>query len=124
MELMELSKLVDDYVEKREERLAADRKANALKKQETHMADRLIQVMRENDTRWCAGHTHRVQMNLSSKPVASDWEALYGYMKEHDAMDLVQKRLHESAIALRVEEGEEIPGIEYNEVTKLSIGKL
>ena len=124
MELIELSALVDAFDVQRKERLAADKVAKALKRDEEEMSQRLIAVMYENEAHFAAGKNVRVKLNVTSKPVANDWQKVYDYMMENDAMDLVQKRLHHSAIDDRIEEGEEIPGIEFVQVNKLSIGKL
>ena len=124
MELMELSALVDEYDSLRNERLAADKVAALLKKRESAVAERLIEEMCAQDTFFCASKSRRVKMTPISKPKAVDWGIIYAYMKENDAMDLVQRRLHETAINDRIEEGEEIPGIQFIQVNKLSIGNI
>ena len=124
MELIELSVLVDNFDRKRTERLDADKVAKSLKQDEDDMSSRIIAVLYENDTYFAAGKRVRVKLNVTTKPVATDWSVIYDYMVENDAMDLVQKRLHHAAINDRLDEGEEVPGIEFVEVTKLSIGKI
>ena len=124
MELIELSALVDAFDLQRKSRLAADKVAKELKRQEEDMQQRLITILYENDSYFASGKNVRVKLNVTSKPVANDWQKVYAYMKENDAMDLVQKRLHYSAIDDRIENGEEIPGIEFVQINKLSIGKI
>ena len=124
MELMELTALVDQYDAARDQRLAADKEAAFLKREENELADRLITEMYSNETFYCAGHTKRVKMTPVQKPKVTDWPALHEYMVKNDAMDLMQKRLHEGALADRLEDGEKIPGFEYVQVNKLSIGKI
>ena len=124
MELIELSVLVDNFDRKRTERLDADKVAKSLKQDEDDKSNRIIAVLYENDTYFAAGKRVRVKLNVTTKPVATDWSVIYDYMVEKDAMDLVQKRLNHAAINDRLEEGEEVPGIEFVEVTKLSIGKI
>lgn len=38
-----------------------------------------------------------------------DWPSYWGYMKEHDRFDLVEKRVAQGAINKMLEEGEELP---------------
>jgi len=124
MELAELSHKVELFVAKRDERLAADKEARRLKAQEDSLAEELISEMRRNETYFCAGTTHRVKLNPSTRYRVADWPAYYQYMLDHEAMDLLQKRIHESALNDRLEDGEQIPGLEQVEVVKLSIGKI
>lgn len=124
MELIELSVMVDEFDSTRTRRLDADKTAKAIKKEEDELSRRIIAVLYENDTYFAAGKRVRVKLNVTTRPVATDWQVVYDYMVVNDAMDLVQKRLHYAAIDDRIENGEEIPGIEFVEVTKLSIGKI
>jgi len=124
MELAELAVLVDDFTAANQERLAADKVAKELKKVETALHDRIIAELIRNEARMCAGQTKRVTLQTVSKPQAVDWPAIHEYMVSHDAMDLLQRRLAVGAIDDRIEEGEEIPGIEFIQVNKLSVAKL
>ena len=124
MELAELSKLVDQFNEARTNRLAADKEARALKSSETRLKEQIIHEMLDQDCGFAAGLAIRVKLQTKSKPQAADWSLVHQYMVENDAMDLMQRRLHEGAIKLRLEDGVEIPGIEFYEVTDLSVAKL
>jgi len=116
--------LTDTFIAAREERLAADRAAKAYKKLEDSLGDRLISVCHENDTKFIGGTTHKVTLNTVTKPIVADWPEMYLYMVENDAMDLVQKRVHEGAVSLRLEDGEEMPFIEHIVKSKLSVSKI
>ena len=124
MELAELGKLVDDFNVARNLRLAADKDAKRLKSIEVEMKDRILGEMIEQQVGFAAGMDIRVKRKTVNKPQAADWDQVYKYMVENDAMDLVQKRLHERAVNDRFEDGITIPGIEFYEVNDLSIGKL
>tara|TARA_R110000737_G_scaffold41837_2_gene62526 strand:+ start:1216 stop:1590 length:375 start_codon:yes stop_codon:yes gene_type:complete len=124
MELAELGAMVDKFNVLYRERLAADKVAAALKKTENGLKERIIAILIDQEVHFAAGKDVRVKLQTSTKAVAENWGDVYEYMIANDAMDLVQKRLHEGAIKARVEEGIVIPGIEFIEVNKLSIGKL
>lgn len=123
MELNELSELVDKYAETRNARLQKDKEAAELKAEENSLKDRLIDVMRDQHVSTVGGRefvvTHRVKM----KPVATDWSAIYAYIRYSDAFDLLQKRLTEAAVKLRWEDGVQIPGVASYGVDELSISK-
>jgi len=124
VELAELAILVDEFTVAREVRLAADREAKKLKGTETALKSRIISELIANDATMVGGETHRVTLQTKSKVQAEDWPEIHKYMVEHDAMDLVQRRLHAGAIDDRIEEGEEIPGIVFIQVNDLSVAKL
>ena len=124
MELAELSMLIDEFNIARNRRLAADKEAKALKSIEVEMKDRILGEMIEQQVGFAAGMDIRVKRKTVNKPQAADWDQVYKYMVDNDAMDLVQKRLHERAVNDRFEDGITIPGIEFYEVNDLSVGKL
>jgi len=124
MELAELGKLVDDFNVARNLRLAADKDAKRLKSIEVEMKDRILGEMIEQQVGFAAGMDIRVKRKTVNKPQAADWDQVYKYMVDNDAMDLVQKRLNATAVNDRFEDGITIPGIEFYEVNDLSIGKL
>ena len=124
MELEQLADLVDEFTVARDLRLAADKEAKALKKTESTLKARVIDELIRNSATMVGGSTHRVTLQVKTKPQAEDWPLIYKYMKEKDAMDIVQRRLLGSAIDDRIEEGEEIPGIIFVQVNDLSVAKL
>ena len=124
MELMEIAALVDEYDEARNHRLEVDKQAAYLKRQEQALHDRILHELNNQGMMYVAGTYKRVKVNPTIKHVADDWVEVHKYMRDNDAMDLVQKRLHEGAIILREEEGIIIPGLQSVEVNKLSIAKI
>lgn len=124
MELMELTRLVDEFTAARETRLQADRTAKELKKQEDLLAERIIYEGHANDVKFIGGSTHKVTIQTVIKPIVADWATMYEYMVANDAMDLVQKRINEGAVKLRLEDGIDMPFIEHIEKNKLSVSKI
>jgi hypothetical protein len=51
----------------------------------------------------------------------NDWEEVYKYIKANDAFDLLQRRLTETAVKLRWDDGIRLPGIETLRVYDVSI---
>jgi hypothetical protein len=50
-----------------------------------------------------------------------DFGALEGYIREHGALDLLQRRLTESAVKLRWDDGIQIPGVGIETEQKLQL---
>lgn len=122
MELSELSKLVDEFVAQRRDRLAADRVAAILKEKENVLKEEVIRELQLNNATLVGGSSGAVvKLQEKEKPVANDWSKLYAYIREHDAFDLLHKRITEGAVKLRQDDGIEIPGVEMFKVYDLTV---
>lgn len=76
-----------------------------------HLRD---QVMDQMDSLGITAFTFdggRFNITASDKPTVVDWEQLYSFILKNEALDLLQRRLTESAAKDRIEMGEEIGGI-------------
>lgn len=124
MDLSLLTRLVDQYCLAREDRLAADKTAANLKAVESELQARVTQEMINHSCDMVGGTYKKVTRKSLTKPKVGDWEEVYKFMMENDAPDLLQRRLNEGAVAARVEDGINVPGVEYIEVNKLTVSKL
>jgi len=122
MDLAQLGDVVDAYKEARDNRLAADKYAAKLKEAETNLKSTIISECKANDLSAVGGQVALVKYTVKEKPVPQDWPAIHRFMIENDAMDLMQKRLHEGACKERIDTGVNIPGVGILELDHLSIG--
>lgn len=122
--LAELSALADQYYLLREARLAKQKEVDELQAQETAAKDELINAISTEDATGVAGKIISVSVVKKQKPQVADWDALYTYVRRRGAWDLLQRRLSETAVKARWEEGQTIPGVEVFSVKDLSIHKL
>ena len=116
-----LPDVVDAYIAMRAQRLQADKQAASLKEQEDILKDHLISSLRHNGMSALGGKAGMVKLGKSEEPEPLDWAQIWAYMKQNDAMELVQKRLGSTAVKERWEAGEQIPGIGKRDVYKLSV---
>jgi hypothetical protein len=124
MELSALTHLVDQFTAAREARLTADRTAKELKKEEDMLAERIIALAHANETKFIGGTFFKVTVQTVTKPIVANWAMMYDYMMANDAMDLVQKRINEGAVKLRLEDGLDMPFIDHIVKNKLSVSKI
>lgn len=112
-----LSQLIAEARAYDEERLNLDRRSKALKKQVDDLSSQIIEGMR------LAGLTlvDGARLEEIQKPFISDFSQLESYIIEHGAIDLLQKRLTESAVKLRWEDGIQIPGVGVSTEQKLRL---
>jgi hypothetical protein len=121
METKELSTLVDAYHEARELRLTADKTAERAKDIENSLKESIIAELTSSKAKSAGGSICTVNLQEKMKPTAKDWKLIYEYIKENDAFDLLQRRLTETAVAVRWDDKIQIPGIEAFPVYTLTI---
>lgn len=117
------SELVDEYASTREQRLALARQVDKLDEKEKQLKAQLIAMLEATGATAIGGKLMIVTLVPKEKAVAKDWDAIHRYIIENDGWDIMQKRLTETAIKLRWEEGIAIPGVEKFPVNDLSISK-
>ena len=94
-----------------EERLTHDRASRKLKVEEDNLRASLIKAMKDDNLSVIETTKVYVGVTQSQKPVIMDWSALEAWIRENNAVDMLQKRLTESAVNLRWDEGIQIPGV-------------
>lgn len=117
----ELSTLVDSYVASRNERLSFAKVLADYERAEKERKQELIKYLIEHKLTAAGGSLGIVKLQTKVKPQTEDWEEVYRYIKQNDAFDLLQRRLTETAVKLRWEDGIKIPGIGSFEVSDLTI---
>jgi hypothetical protein len=123
MDLAELGKLADQLDAKRADRLAADKIAAQLKSEEHALQSQLIAEMEENNLSSIGGENCIIKRTVKERAIASNWPELYAYIKEHDAFDLLHKRITDSAVLLRKDDGVEVPGVSLMEYSTITYSK-
>jgi hypothetical protein len=99
------------------QRLKLDRESKALKKQIDALSVQIIAGMDAAELSVVEGAT----IEEVTKPYISDFVELEKFIIEHGALDLLQKRLTESAVKLRWEDGIAIPGVGTSTERKLRL---
>ena len=121
--LQDTANLVDEYADTREQRLALQRQVDKLDEKEKGLKAKLIESLVAASATAIGGQRMIVTLVPKEKPVAKDWKSLYAFIVANDAWDLLQKRLTETAVKARWEEGIVVPGVEKFPVNDLSISK-
>lgn len=110
---------IKDWRAKRAERLAADKVAEALKKDESAMKSWLISVFNVQKFEGMVIDGRITGVNPHDVHVVEDKIAFINYIYENEAIDMLQFRLSDGAIFEREEAGDEIPGVRKEEVYDL-----
>ena len=121
MELADLKATALRYEETKADRLAADKLSRNLKSKEDELAFLMVTHCREHGGAGVDIGDVLIDYSTALKPVAEDWDAIHRYIREHDAIDLVHKRLTEGAVKLRWDDGVTIPGVGDKLVEKVKV---
>lgn len=123
MDLADLGAIADEYHRIREERLAADKVAATLASQESSLKSQIISALLASGTTAVGGQ--RVVLNLKSDPkyIAQDWSQIWEYIFERREIDLLEKRLLQTAFKQRAQDGIYIPGTMAMEHHTLTLSK-
>jgi len=102
--------LAEAYDRTKQARLQHDRESKKLHEIETALKKHIIELLKEKNM--TAAGCATVILTLGRKPQAraGDWDEIHRYIIEHDAWDLVQRRLSEDAVRERMLDGP-IPGV-------------
>jgi len=116
-----LPDVVDNYISLRAQRLSLDKQVADLKKQEEEIKDHLISEFRSQGLSALGGKAGICKLHMSVEPEVTDWPTLYTHIKETDNWDLLHRRLTTTAVKLRWEEDETVPGVGKYEAYKLTV---
>lgn len=107
----------------RDTRHALQKFVELLEKRESSIKEFLINKLPKGKSSGVRGKIAYVEINTKAIPAVKDWPKLYAYIKKNDAFELLQKRVTESAVEERWENGTDVPGVEKFNVVKVSCTK-
>lgn len=120
MELAAIKATALEYEQTKADRLAADKQSRTLKSKEDQLHAEMCMYCSQQGSGVDLGDV-LIEYNTTMKPVAEDWSAIHQFIKDNDAIDLVHRRLTESAVQLRWDDGVTIPGVGDKLVEKIKV---
>lgn len=106
---------VDLAYQLREKRLAYQReveeKISLMKEDEIELEEYILRTFKQGELEKGGGKLCTASISRVSLPVVKDWPKVWEYVAEHDAWDLLQKRITTVAWRDRLET-EPVPGVE------------
>ena len=119
----QLSALVDKHYLKHQQRLAEQKKVDALEKQEKEMRDSIMGELKAQKTQTVGGKVGRAELKFKKFPVVTDSAAFEKFAKKKGNEDLIKHTPNPTAIKDRWENDVQVPGVKAEEVVTLSITK-
>lgn len=115
--------LIDELYVLRAERLELSKRVDVLKTQEAQLRAKIIAQLRNVKLESGSGQMATGSITTSKEARVLDWNEFWQWAVEHNARDVVQKRVSITAIRERWEAGIEVAGLEAVEVADLSLTK-
>lgn len=100
-------------------RMALQKEVDSLKEKEDMVKDYLIGEMLTNNSTTLVENGFQVVLKTLTVPAVMDWEVFLDHVRKTGQLDLLHKRVTESAVKLRWEDGVTLPGVD--KATKYSI---
>ena len=93
MENITADRLVKIYIKIRDKRAELTKEADALEEQQNIIQAKLLEICKDTGAESLRTEFGTVTRRVSKRYWTSDWDSFYKFMKEHDAMQLLQQRV-------------------------------
>lgn len=123
------AQLAKAYVKIREAREALakeyDTEDQILKDQQEVIKGSLLEICKTVGADSIKTPNGTIVRSVKSRYWTSDWESMYAFMTEHDALDLLEKRLHQGNLKAFLEENPDLlpPGLNSESEFTISVRK-
>lgn len=107
----------------RSKRIDLEHQAETMKKVESELHDQILALMAKQGVEKASGKLCTV--SRGDKPVARvhDWAKFYEWIRNHDAFDLLERRVAAGALEERVGAGQKVLGVELEHIKRLNVSK-
>lgn len=120
---LDLGTAIDKLYALRAERLEAEKQIKVMKSNELALRITIKRLLDAASLEGGRGASASASIQYSTEPTAKDWPAIYDYIRDNDAFDMLQRRLASTAVKDRWDSGIIIPGIEKFDTWDLSVTK-
>lgn len=114
---------IDKLFALRSQRILLGREVDARKRTEAAYAKHIVEVLQSAKLTGGNGEKANASYKEVDEPTPKDWPQIWAYIVEHNAFDLLAKKLSGKAVRERWDQAEQIPGIGTFTKLKLSLTK-
>jgi hypothetical protein len=119
-----LAAAADRYYELREKRLSLQKAVDLVEEEEKFVKEHLIQHLPKSEASGIAGKLVRVAVVKKMVPQVQDWDKFYAHIKKTNSFELLQRRVADTAVKERWDNGKQVPGVGHFDAITLSMNKL
>lgn len=121
---MTIGKIIDEMLVLRDKRREIEKDAKELKDQYEALETVLLSRMHSQDSRQTRSSTATATVSENIVPTVRDWDAFEQYIKENNALYMLQRRPSTTAFRELHMQGEVIPGVEPYKEISISLRRL
>jgi hypothetical protein len=124
-----LAACADEMYRVRHERYALQKQVDELKARETALGEELINKLPKSQASGIAGKIANAKIESKTVYLAKDWDAIRAHIlknhkKQPGVWSLLQLRLGEAACKEMFEAGVKVPGVEREDIPRVSLTKV
>jgi hypothetical protein len=119
----QLAKLADDWSNTRRARLALQKQVDDLQADETKFKERLVAELLASGSTAIGGTEGTAKLVHKKEPTVTDWDALWGHIKQTGEFELLYRRMNAASVKERWEAGETVPGVQSVDLINISWSK-
>ena len=119
--MSKLGEMIDAVHALRAKRIEMQREVDEIKGNEERMKREIIALLKDAAVEGATGQAANARVTKKVVPTVKDWSALYQYIRDTDAWDMLDRRCNAAAFRARLDDGVQVPGVEAYEVEDLSI---
>jgi len=118
MEQISAEKLADIYIKIRDAKQAEEEKMESklaeFQEQLDVISEQLLELCKSQDASSIKTSAGTIIKKLSTRYWSTDWDSMHNFIKEHDALGLLEQRIHQGNMKQFLEENPELmpPGVQ------------
>ena len=118
-------RLAKIYVKIREKRLELEKEVSQLQEQQDLVAEEIVKLCKEQGVQTMRTAHGTISLRKSRRYWTNDWQSLYEFIKEHDALSLLHQRIHTANMDQFLEENPDLhpPGLNADTTQTVAIVK-
>ena len=105
----------------REQLSQANAVVKDLKDKETELCAEIQVLLDEQGTTRVSDGVSTLSLTYTDVPTVTDWDAVYDYIREHDAFYLLERRMSAAPFRELLGQGQQVPGTEVFSKPKISL---
>jgi len=126
---MSVAKLVSVYIKMRDKRLSLQKEFETadkeIKEKMDTVSSMMLQVCKDTDADSIKTGAGTIIRTVKTRYWTSDWHSMYEFIKDHNAIDLLEQRLHQTHVKQFLTENPDLlpPGLNQNSEYAVSVRK-
>jgi len=116
--------IYSDYYTKRADRLALQKQVDSLKQEEDDLMYEITKELHDKNLTQLVIDGVHISRTVKVASLVTDWPAFLEFVKTTGSVDLLQKRVTESAVKLRWDAGVTLPGVDKTTKDSITVTKI